>query len=172
MMLREAKRATLQRSADGRGTARRDLRLQTGGIAEGGIAEVLIHNLSITGALIETEAELETGDWIELELPHAGGRTAAVVWSDDGLYGCRFAEPLTKGAISAALLRSSALPAEAASAEPTRGASDTQATAFDDDYESEARRDDKLHPAMRLLVIAVFTLACWAAIFALSLAAF
>lgn len=170
MILREAKRATLQRSADGRGTARRDLRLQTGGIAEGGIAQVLIHNLSITGALIETEAELETGDWIELELPHAGGRTAAVVWSDDGLYGCRFAEPLTKGAISAALLRSSAPPAEPARAGP--GASDMKTTAFDNDYEPEAGRDDKLHPAMRLLVIAVFTLACWAAIFALSLAAF
>lgn len=164
MILREAKRATLQRSADGRGNIRRELRLQTGGLAEEGVAEVLIHNLSTTGALIATTAELAVDDRIELDLPHAGQRAASVVWSDDGLYGCHFEEPLTRAAISAALLRSPAPPADTIDT--------AEAIDFDYDPEPEQQRDDRLHPAMRLLALTVFTLACWAVIFAIGLAIF
>ncbi len=162
MILREARRTTLQRAADGRIADRRELRLQTGAAADNGVAEVLIHNLSETGALIHSSAALEVGDRIDIDLPHAGGRVATIVWSDDGLYGCRFETPLSKGAMSAAMLRSSAAPV---------WSDDQLASAIEFEPELVAA-NDKLHPAARVAVLCVFTAACWAGIAAVALAIF
>jgi hypothetical protein len=64
-----------------------------------------VRNLSSTGLLIETATALIVGETIEVDLPRAGSKSAEVVWSSDQLYGCRFTQVITEGAISAALLR-------------------------------------------------------------------
>lgn len=42
---------------------------------------------------------------IYVELPRLGRVSAEVAWSDGRLAGCRFLEPISSGAVSAALLR-------------------------------------------------------------------
>lgn len=69
-------------------------------------ASVIVRNLSVSGVLIETGLRLSTGDVVELELPVAGTSPATVVWSSHHLYGCKFVDPISSGAVSAALLRS------------------------------------------------------------------
>ena len=59
--------------ADARGSARRKLSLPAGGTQNGGTGiKVLIHNISETGLLLESDVDLSAGDRIEIELPHAG----------------------------------------------------------------------------------------------------
>lgn len=87
--------------------ARRRLRLETqGALASGAPAEVLVHNISETGLLLETPHELEIGETIEIDLPEAKAVRAQVVWASAQLYGCAFASPLSSATLSAAQLRS------------------------------------------------------------------
>lgn len=82
------------------------LRLNTRGVtADGEVATVLIHNLSATGLLIETPHQLPLGKRLLVELPEAGEVSASVVWQSDRLAGCRFDEPISQAALSAAQLR-------------------------------------------------------------------
>ena len=83
-----------------RRTPRRTLRLDV----EGGGAAT-IRNLSHQGLLIETTDGLEVGDRVSLELPIAGEAQAQVIWARAPFYGCEFARPISRAAISAALLR-------------------------------------------------------------------
>src|SRR5689334_23686740 len=92
--------------ADERGAVRRLLNLHVGSQYLDAEAVVLIHNLSQNGLLIETLAPLKLGETIEVELPEAGATPARIVRSDGDHYGCRFIEPISKGSVSAALLRS------------------------------------------------------------------
>lgn len=68
--------------------------------------EVVIHNLSSSGLLIETQADLRSDDAFEVHMPEAGASQAIVVWSSERFFGCRFQRPVPLAAISAALLRS------------------------------------------------------------------
>ncbi len=89
--------------------ARRTLRLKTtGAIAAGNVTEVSIHNISATGLLIETRAELAEGERIAIDLPLAGECWATVVWRSDRFFGCQFAQLLTQATLSAVELRSEA----------------------------------------------------------------
>jgi transcriptional regulator with XRE-family HTH domain len=72
----------------------------------GEVTDVLVRNLSATGLLIETAAELQVGDELEVDLPETPRALAKVVWAGDGLFGCAFDSPLPHSAISAAQLRS------------------------------------------------------------------
>jgi hypothetical protein len=128
-MKMEARRAHFEPAADGRGAPRRKLRFGVQGAnTTAGPAEVVIHDISETGFLIETVSQLTPGETIELELPHAGSRCAEVVWISGDFYGCRFERAISKAAVSATLLRapagslpsiSVAEPVSAASAEET-----------------------------------------------------
>jgi len=92
---------------------RRTLRLQST-IAEGG-EDVVIHDISHTGLLLETAAFLADRQSLDVELPEVGLVRATVVWRSGRYVGCRFARPVSKAAVSAALLRSPAadqLPAQ------------------------------------------------------------
>lgn len=90
-----------------RGSVRRRLRLDTvGKAAAKGSTPVEIHDLSTSGMLIETSVELAAGEALEIELPRTGPQTAKVIWASGRFYGCRFAEPISPAAVSAALLRS------------------------------------------------------------------
>jgi len=86
---------------------RRTLRLDTtGALHGGGAAAVRIHNVSATGLLIETDAPLAERERIAVDLPQAGDCWAHVVWQSGTLFGCRFDQPISAAALSAAQLRS------------------------------------------------------------------
>ena len=93
-------------TSDRRASDRRVLRLQVpGATASGPGVAVLVHDLSLSGLLIETSAELSVGADIEIDLPEAGLRPATVVWNSGQYFGCVFATPLPRAALSAALLK-------------------------------------------------------------------
>jgi transcriptional regulator with XRE-family HTH domain len=91
-----------------RGAKRRQLRLTTEGlVAAGGIGEVIVHDLSATGLLLETSVPLAVDESIEVELPEANRAKAKVIWQSQNLFGCQFSAPLPRAALSAAQLLSS-----------------------------------------------------------------
>lgn len=73
---------------------------------------VTIHDLSTKGMLIETSAPLKLSEEIAVEMPGDGWRHAKVVWSSAHFHGCRFIKSLGKATVSAALLKSSPVPAQ------------------------------------------------------------
>ena len=91
-------------AADRRDRQRRTLSL--GASLQSTGQNVTIHDISATGMLIETAAELAAFDALEVELPEAGIIQALVIWTSGRYFGCEFRQPLSQGAISAALLRS------------------------------------------------------------------
>jgi hypothetical protein len=94
--------AHFEAKGDQRRSARRSLRL---GVAAG-TDTVTIHDLSLTGALVETSAAMLVGATFEFDLPHAGEIQATVVWNSGEFYGCQFDQPISSAALSAALLQS------------------------------------------------------------------
>jgi hypothetical protein len=89
-------------SSDRRRLPRRALKL---GVGAGGEA-VVIHDLSLTGALLETSTAMLVGATFEVELPHAGAVEAVIVWNSGEFYGCQFSQPISPTTLSAALLQS------------------------------------------------------------------
>ena len=87
---------------DRRRYLRRALKLGTGTGGE----QVTIHDLSLTGALLETSVPMLVGAIFEIELPQAGGVEATIVWNSGEFYGCQFELPITPAVLSAALLQS------------------------------------------------------------------
>lgn len=97
---------------------RRKLRFAArGDLPSGAFAEILVHNISATGLLLETEASLLVDERITIELPQAGATQARVVWTSGSFFGCQFHTPITAAALSAAQLRAVA----GDSAQPTPG---------------------------------------------------
>lgn len=90
---------------DKRSAARRTLRLEVPTSSSRDANGALIHNLSETGLLLETSAELQVGDALQVDLPHFGTTTAIVIWARGSFAGCEFATGVSKAAVSAALLR-------------------------------------------------------------------
>ena len=68
--------------------------------------KVVIHDLSSTGMLIETAANLAPFDSLEIELPEAGLAQALVIWNSGRYFGCEFKNRLSRAAVSASRLRS------------------------------------------------------------------
>lgn len=91
--------------ADARRESRRTLLLAATGATTAGNAAVTIHNISVTGLLLQTAASLAQGESIDVELPHAGKTRARVMWSSGRFHGCAFAAPISHAALSAAQLR-------------------------------------------------------------------
>lgn len=118
-------RAHIDQPAPGqaqRNGIRHALRLETSGTLPGGIdANVTVHNISISGLLLETGVDLATGETLTLDLPEAGAVEARIVWRSQQLYGCAFGEPLTPAAIAAAQLQGLPI-AEGVVAAPARAA--------------------------------------------------
>jgi hypothetical protein len=103
--------ASIVTSTDSRGRLRRKLLLEVDASTPAGEAyRTVVRNLSETGLLIETTAALALGDLIEVDLPRAGAAAATVMWNSDRLFGCNFAEDLSAGTVSAALLRAASQP--------------------------------------------------------------
>lgn len=91
---------------DDRAAARFALRLDVEGYAESGATKARIYNISETGLLLETDANLSVGEAIYVDLPEAAATAAVVVWNDRQFFGCEFRQDLSSGAVSAALLKS------------------------------------------------------------------
>jgi len=90
-----------------RGAARREVTLRGRGAGAAGTAtEVLIHNLSESGVLLESATKLAVGEKIVIDLPDLERISAKVVWASDELFGCAFDRPVPHAAVSAAQLRS------------------------------------------------------------------
>jgi len=85
------------------------LRFETVGERESGdVHAVRVRNASTTGLLLESGIDLAIGETIDVYFPEAGVAAAQVVWVSDALFGCRFDEPISTGALAAAQLRSEA----------------------------------------------------------------
>lgn len=95
-----------QPSEDRRRAPRRLLRLAVLGEGDQGEAGAIVRNLSETGLLLETESPLAVGEGLSVELPQAGKVAAEVIWMRAPFYGCEFVRPVSRAAVSAALLRS------------------------------------------------------------------
>ncbi len=107
---------------DERRAVRHQLLLETSGaLPSGAEANVVVHNVSSTGMLLETALPLGREQRIEVDLPEAGKVWAQVAWSSGMLFGCQFDTPLSVGSLSATQLRASApLPPEIGQAVPGR----------------------------------------------------
>ena len=109
-------------NGDQRQDVRRKLSLLARGVKHDGTGvAVQIHNISGTGLLFESDIKLAACDRIEIELPHAGGITAVVIWASGRLFGCQFEGPVSPATLSAVELKSAVAPtleAQEVSAEP------------------------------------------------------
>nr|WP_165938840.1 PilZ domain-containing protein [Parafrankia sp. BMG5.11] len=108
---------------------------------------VVVHDISTGGILVEAApGVLSQGDCFEVNLPEKGDVGAQVVWQSGRFSGCKFAEAVQSGVVSAALLR----------AEPTQTSSgNATAIAGRTDFEPEIN----LSAALVLSVLLWFTLA-------------
>ncbi len=88
-------------AGDRRRSARRAIALGVGA----GDESVTVHDLSLTGALLETSNAMLVGAMFEIELPHAGRIEATIVWKSGEFYGCQFSLPISPAAVSAARLQ-------------------------------------------------------------------
>ena len=95
-------------AADRRRSVRRALRL--GALAGDNAELATIHDLSLTGALLETSVPMLVGASFEVELPQAGTVEATVIWNSGEYYGCQFELPISPAALSAAQLQAEAAP--------------------------------------------------------------
>ena len=100
---------TEPRAGERRSAPRRKLRLQAeGATTSAGDTQVMIHDLSEEGLLIESPVPLTDGEVLEVLIPEAGMAQAEVSWTSGHFFGCKFLEPIPTAAVSAALLRSPA----------------------------------------------------------------
>lgn len=107
-----------EQGSDARSSERVELLIAAGGqLATDVAAMVWVHNISASGLLIESDISLEIGQNIRLNMPEAGATDAHIVWGSENFYGCRFAQPLGRAALSAAKLRNM-LPSHPSEPEP------------------------------------------------------
>ena len=96
-------------STDERSSERRSLLLEASGVLPGGVeANVIIHNISAAGLLLETDLPLREGEALLLDLPEVGAVPAIIVWQSGNLYGCAFEQALAPATLAAVQLRSDA----------------------------------------------------------------
>lgn len=146
-------------SENRRYTSRRTLRLKSA-VSDSGI-EVLIHDLSLTGMLVETQQDLGSGETIFVDLPERGPTSASVVWSSGHFHGCVFEQSIAAATVSAALLRS---PAEIPNESADKGFDITRLQALAAAIEAEDVIDDRYSLRTRGLVLGGLLLAAWAVI--------
>ncbi|MEO0590431.1 MAG: helix-turn-helix transcriptional regulator [Pseudomonadota bacterium] len=95
--------------ADARRHERRALFLEASGVLPGGLEEnVVIHNISTAGLLMETDSPLVVDEGLILDLPEAGAVRAVVVWQSGTLFGCAIEQELDHKTLAAIELRSDA----------------------------------------------------------------
>ena len=143
--------------ANRRSSNRRVLSLSVpGAIAARPGVDVFIHDLSLTGLLIETWESLAVGTLIVVDLPEVGKTEAQVVWSTGHYFGCQFEKAIPAVALSAAMLKNPfGSQRSAASAAPA-----TPPVA-----RAAAHHRDELSLSTRLRIIIGLATAAWGMIF-------
>lgn len=95
-------------SLEKRRAKRRSIKLGFDAAERRGDTRVLILDLSRTGMRIQTSATFEVGETLEIALPEAGPVSFTIVRAVRDAFGnefgCEFDQPITEGAVSAALL--------------------------------------------------------------------
>lgn len=97
--------------ADRRSPARRKLRFESLLTASRPPAKAIVLDLSQAGLMLHSDQRLAIDETFEVMLPESGPVEARVVWRRNTLYGCRFLSPVSRGIISAVLLRAEHDPA-------------------------------------------------------------
>ncbi|MEO0464862.1 MAG: helix-turn-helix domain-containing protein [Pseudomonadota bacterium] len=93
--------------ADNRSDERRALLLETSGVLPSGLAaNVVVHNISAAGLLLETDLPLTRGEQLTMHLPQTGAVVAVIVWQSERLFGCAFERALSESTLAAVQLRS------------------------------------------------------------------
>ena len=146
-------------AANRRGWTRRSLSLGSKLQATG--EEVVIHDVSASGLLIETATGLAVFDELEVELPEVGFTPAVVVWNSGRFYGCQFRNRISQAAISASLLRSPPAPS-AAPVLPSSGSPGEAIPIHDPD--AAGILEEKASLTVRLRVILGSAILLWALI--------
>jgi PilZ domain len=119
---------------------------------------VTVYDISNTGLLIETNSSLSIGEMIEVQLPLVGFRTAEIIWTSGHLVGCKFADALTQGVVSAARLGGSF------SRDMNKEQVEVLAVELEaDDYNSDMS-EEKLSLGTTLRVILGLAILAWAAV--------
>ena len=99
------RKATIETTVDKRRRRRHQLLLEVEARGTESVpGTVIVHDISDTGILIETDARLKVGEMIEVNLPQAGLMVAEIVWIGGEIYGCRFTREISPAAVSAARL--------------------------------------------------------------------
>ena len=101
------------------------------------------------------------GSALEVNLPEAGTTEAEVVWASGDFLGCRFINPVSQAAVSAALLRTDPSAAQTRKV-ITSGdellLSDMASADWDAEFAEPATR---LSPVIKVSIIAVSSLLLW-----------
>lgn len=91
---------------DKRSAVRRQLRFESSVVAaERHPSKVVVLDLSEAGMMLNATDELAVGETFQVDLPEAGLVDARIVWKRMTLYGCEFLSAVSRGVISATLLR-------------------------------------------------------------------
>ena len=84
-------------SAERRAVPRRRLKLDIAGSTQSkSDIEVIVHDLSVTGLLMEAAVDLHTGDQLVVDIPGAGPADAVVMWVSGNYFGCEFTQSIPK----------------------------------------------------------------------------
>lgn len=94
-----------RRRADRRAAARRKLALDSLVTPPNPGAKVIVLDLSEAGLMLHAQDDLAVGEVFEVALPGAEAIEARVVWKRTTLYGCKFLSPVSRGMISAIVLK-------------------------------------------------------------------
>ena len=76
-----------------------------GAVPRNGETEVLVHNISELGLVLETDVQFAIGDPIDIKLPHSGATRARAAWTSGRLIGFDFDMPISRITLGAARLR-------------------------------------------------------------------
>ena len=140
-----------------RTAARRSLQLDVPAHSLSRAVQAVIHNLSVSGLLLEGTAHLQVGETLEIDLPNAGPTPALVKWMRGDFAGCEFVAPVSQAAISAALLKSPIQIHKEAPIQTARDPGFGSAGAFNSGSVGERLERHLLIPA--LVLAALFALA-------------
>jgi hypothetical protein len=145
--------------AESRYALRQPLLLKLPAHLNGQRAELSARNISQTGFLAGTQAPVQLGDRLTLDMPELGAREAQVVWKSGAYLGCNFLEPLPRSAVSAAMLASAILPKPVvtATAAPLE-------TRIEPAGGPILRADDRLSPRTRLFILLACATLPWMSI--------
>lgn len=131
---------------------------------DGTVQDVVIHDISIGGLLLESKVALAPGEVIKVELPEAPATTARVMWNSGRFYGCQFDRPIPTSAVSASLLQSPFRRLPAPAIQPADEAQAPRESPYDIPYEVERGR---LQSGARIFIVVGAALALWTGALAL-----